>query len=109
GNSEAHLSAKRPQTSQATRLPAPHVHQGRPGHPQGAPPQGPPPPVGLTPRRSLVLCHLPPFGVLTSSVACAIDGRLARSARRARAAGPALSPRRSSTTRTHSTCGWPSP
>ena len=93
GNSEAHLSAKRPQTSEATRLPAPHVHSGGTSHPQGAPPQGPPPPVGLTPHRSLVLCHLPPLGGLTPSVPSAIDGHLARSATRALAVAQARSPR----------------
>lgn len=52
GNSETHVSAQRPQTSEAPRLSASHVHPGRAGHPQGAPPQGPPPLVGLTRHRN---------------------------------------------------------
>src|SRR5437764_12723019 len=46
--SEAHVSAQQPQTSQESRLPAPHVDPSRTGHLEVAAPQGPPPPVGLT-------------------------------------------------------------
>ena len=46
-NSEASLPAEQPETGQAPRLPAPHVHQGRAcGHPLASP-EGPAAPVGL--------------------------------------------------------------
>jgi ribonuclease P protein component len=45
---ETHLSTQHPQASQDPRVPAPHVHPGRPRHPAGPPAQGTPPPHGVT-------------------------------------------------------------
>src|SRR5438309_127457 len=45
--SEAHVSAQQPQTSQESRLSAPHVDPSRAGHLEVAAPEGSPPPVGL--------------------------------------------------------------
>jgi ribonuclease P protein component len=44
---EAHVPTEQAQARQESRFPAPHVDAGRPGHPQGSPPQGPQAPVGL--------------------------------------------------------------
>ena len=44
---EANVSAEQPQACETTRLSPPHEHTGRAGGASGAPPQGPPPSVGL--------------------------------------------------------------
>lgn len=45
---EATVPAEQPASGEASRVPAPDVDSGRPGHHQGAPGQGPRPPVGLS-------------------------------------------------------------
>ncbi len=44
---EAHIPTEHQEARQASRVPAPHVDQGRAGHPVGPPAQGPSQPVGL--------------------------------------------------------------
>lgn len=44
---EAHIPAEHQEASEAPRVPAPDVDQGRAGHSVGPPAQGPPQPVGL--------------------------------------------------------------
>jgi ribonuclease P protein component len=45
---ETTVPAEQPAASQASRVPAPHVHARRPGDPEGPPGQGPGPALGLT-------------------------------------------------------------
>ena len=45
--SEAHVPTEQAQARQEPRVQAPDVDARRPGHPQGTPPQGPPPSVRL--------------------------------------------------------------
>jgi ribonuclease P protein component len=45
--SEANFPTQQPKAGEAARIPAPHVHPGRPGDHQGPPAEGPRPPVGL--------------------------------------------------------------
>ena len=47
---EAHIPAEQPPEGAPARLPSPHGHPGRAGHPAGSSPEGAPPPVGLIGR-----------------------------------------------------------
>ena len=44
---EAYVPTEQPEAGQEPRLPPPHVHSRGPGDPQGASPEGAPPPVGV--------------------------------------------------------------